>query len=541
MYKVVVVDDENTIRRGIINFINWNELNCEVVAEFSNGLDTVNYLKNNHVDIVVSDIKMPGMNGIQLAEYIYNNNFHTKMIILSAYSDFEYAKQAIRFRVFDFVIKNGFAKELPEVIKKAVAAIKAEDEESSKLITMQRTVYDNINDIKEKFILEYLLGYSEDINEIKRKFNALGIELNNYIIITCEIITEDHLKLENSIHTEIKKCISLCLEDYFHISLIVDKELITTVISLDDSSNKTQNVILELCNNILFTISEFLNLSIRFGISNIHSQLDELAEAYQESKTALASVLAANNKILTFSELNSEHKYDNCICFKKYVEKIINSLKDSDIISAKNALDQLFNEYISRKLTIEDVKISALEICTSCFILLFSYKIYDDMHYEYEKITYKKINGCKSINKLYEILSNNIQYTYDAINTNINNHKQIVIEVNNYIMKNYNKKITLNDIATNLHISSSYLSRLYKKEQGETIFSFLNRTRIEMAKKMLKNTSLRISEVADEVGFDDPAYFTHVFTKYAGSSPKIFREYKKLPEIFDNNMPLQRL
>jgi len=527
MYRVVVIDDENTIRRGIVNLINWNELDCEVVAEFSNGLDTVNYLKNNQVDIVVSDIKMPGMNGIQLAEYICNNSIQAKMIILSAYSDFEYAKQAIKFKVFDFVIKNGFAKELPEVIKKAVSTIKKEREESSKLITVQRSVYENINDVKEKFILEYLLGYTEDINEIKRKFESLNILLDSFIVITCEIMAEDSEFL-NNIHAEIKKSISLGFEGFYHISLVVDRELIATVVSLKENSNNTVNQIKNLCNNILFMINEFLKVNVRFGISLIHDRLDELAKAYQESKTTLAYIFDESKKISTFDEYNVGQKCVNEVCVNKYIERIVSSLEANNVTAAGNILEQLFNEYISKNITIEDIKVSALAICTSCFMLISTYKTEDNTHIEYGEIIYKKINKCKYINRLYEIVNECIQYVFDAMNNNVSNQKQIVNDINNYIMKNYSRKITLNDIASNLHISCSYLSRLYKKEQGETIINFLNKTRIEMAKKLLKNTALRISDVANEVGFDDPAYFTHVFIKYTGSSPKDFRENKKL-------------
>jgi len=528
MFKVVVIDDENIIRRGIVNLINWNELECEVIAEFSNGLDTVNYLKNNQVDIVVSDIKMPGMSGIQLAEYIYNNNIQTKMIILTAYSDFEYAKQAIKFKVFDFVVKNGFAKELPEAIKKAVATIKKEREESSKLITVQRSVYENINDVKEKFILEYLLGYSEDINEIKRKFESLNIMLDKFIVITCEIMADEHPEFVNNIHVEIKKNISLGFEGFYHISLIVDKELITTVVSLKENSNNTVNLFKDLCNNILFMINEFLNINVRFGISSVHDRPDELAKAYQESRTALTYIFDENQKISIYSEHNSGQKCVNEVCVNKYVEKIVNSLENSNISMAKSVLEQMFNKYISNNFPIEDIKVSSLAICTSCFMLLSTYMAEDDMHIEYAETTYKRINQCKFVNRLYEIVKESIQYVFGAMNTNVSIQKQIVNDVNNYIIKNYNKKITLNEIASKLHISRSYLSRLYKKEQGETIINFLNKTRIEMAKKLLKKTTLRISEVANEVGFDDPAYFTHVFIKYTGSSPKDYRENKSI-------------
>ena len=525
MYKVIVVDDENVIRKGIVSLIPWKELDCEIAAEFSNGLDVVSYLEENPADIVVSDVKMPGMDGIQLAEYICNNYPRLKLIILSAYSDFEYAKQAIRFKVFDFIVKNSFVKEIPIVVKKAADAISKENEESSKLVTMQRTVYESITDIKEKVILEYLLGYLEDANEIKRKFEALDITLDHYLVVTCEILVEDQLKLENNIHTNIKRFISLGLEDLFHVSLVVDKELISTVVSLKEKGDKALKQVGDLCNNIMFMIDQFLQINTRFGVSSVHSRLDELSAAYRESKTALDSVFGNEKNISTYVELNAGQDADavHGICTYKYVEKVVNSLRDKNLAEAGSALDQLLNEYMLENLTVEGIKNSALSICASCFMLLSAYQKYDSVHIAKEKTIYKKINECKSIHSLREIMHDNIRYIFDAVNADKSNRNQIVLDIDNYLKENYNKQITLKEIASSLHVSSSYLSRLYKREQGETIIEVLNKTRIEMAKKLLRDTSIRISEVANEVGFDDPAYFTHVFTKYVGSTPKDFK------------------
>lgn len=523
MYKVIIVDDENIIRRGIVSLIPWSELDCEVAAKFSNGLDVVSYLRDNHADIVVSDVKMPGMDGIQLAEYVCNNYPKLKLIILSAYSDFEYAKQAIRFRVFDFIVKNGFAKEIPVVVKKAIDAISRENEESSKLAVMQRAAYEGINDIKEKVILEYLLGYLEDVNEIKRKFKALDITLDNYLVITCEILAEDQLKPESNIHANIKRFISLGLGDFFHVSLVAGKELISTVVSLKEADGKTLKLVEGLCSNIMLMIGEFLQIDTRFGVNSVHSRLDELSAAYRESKSALASAFGNDKNISTFAELTPSQKAAHSICTYKHAEKVVNSLKDKDISEAGKALEHLFNEYMLKNLTVEEIKISALSISASCFMLLSDYQIYDDIHIEKEKTIYKKINECKSIKSLQEIIYDNIRYIFDAIKTSKSNRNQIVLDVDSYLRENYNRQITLKGIALSLHVSSSYLSRLYKRERGETIIDALNKMRIEVAKKLLKDTTIRISEVANEVGFDDPAYFTHVFIKYVGSTPKDFK------------------
>lgn len=126
MFKVLVVDDERHIRNGIISVIDWELIGCRIVKDCANGVEAVDYLENNEVDIVISDIKMPGMNGIELAEYINLNKDKTKVILLTAYSDFTNAHLAIKHNVSEYVVKTDFIEELPRAIEKVKASYRGD-------------------------------------------------------------------------------------------------------------------------------------------------------------------------------------------------------------------------------------------------------------------------------------------------------------------------------------------------------------------------------------------------------------------------------
>ena len=128
-YKVIVADDEDVIRKGIVYLIDWDKLNCEIVQECTDGLQVLKYLEKNTADIVITDIKMPKLSGIELMEEIDKKHKGLKMILVTAYTDFEFARKALRYGAVDFVVKNDIITDLPKAVKKAVWQYETEKKE----------------------------------------------------------------------------------------------------------------------------------------------------------------------------------------------------------------------------------------------------------------------------------------------------------------------------------------------------------------------------------------------------------------------------
>ena len=138
MYKVMIVDDEPIIKQGLLCFVNWESLDCEVICDAQNGIDAIEKLALHSVDIVLTDVKMPGMNGLELSKFIYENYPSVKVIILTAFSDFSYAQTAIKYNVLDFVIKTNPTEKIPDAIIKAKTLIAQEKEKEEKLKLMEQ-------------------------------------------------------------------------------------------------------------------------------------------------------------------------------------------------------------------------------------------------------------------------------------------------------------------------------------------------------------------------------------------------------------------
>ena len=183
-YKVIVADDEDVIRKGIVYLIDWDKLNCEIVQECTDGLQVLKYLEKNTADIVITDIKMPKLSGIELMEEIDKKHKGLKMILVTAYTDFEFARKALRYGAVDFVVKNDIITDLPKAVKKAVWQYETEKKEREKEQISERE-YQNIQGyVLESLLLSKALNAPEDIERY-------GLNDRSYCVCSCEVALLD--------------------------------------------------------------------------------------------------------------------------------------------------------------------------------------------------------------------------------------------------------------------------------------------------------------------------------------------------------------
>lgn len=526
----MIVDDESVIRNGVLCLINWQELHCEVVYEAANGINARNFLESNPVDIVVSDIKMPGMDGLHLSKYIYESYPNTKVIILTAFADFSYAQSAIKYNVVDFIVKTSYVEKLPEAVCKAKELISKQKEKENKIKLLQDNLSENMTEVREKFIKDVLNGIVINHEVIENRLKHLNIQFHNYFIISYEInpsieVTTDINEEEHNKFTiAVKNFLSLASKDYNHLTMIMNKNTLISIVSFTSSSTAVHTkALLMTCNEILSMVEGFMKFAVCIGISQMHSSTHELSLAYKESLEALSCNFYSENNVSVYMktpevklglEVNPTHQY---------TDEIVSGIQHGDPKYAISSLMKLFDKFRNDKEAIEQVKISSMLLCSTCFRLLANYKLDENDYSKNEISIYHQIQNIKSLKSLSFLLSDVIKSVANLIYANNKQDNYLVREVNKFIRTNYNKAINLQIIADYVHVNSSYLSSLYKKQTGESLIDALNKYRVEIAKKLLMDSSKKVFEVAIAVGIEDPAYFTHVFTKYSGVSPK---EYK---------------
>lgn len=525
----MIVDDEPIIKQGLLCFVNWDALDCHVVCDAENGLDAMEKLALHSVDIVLTDIKMPGMGGLELSKFIYENYPNVKVIILTAFADFAYAQAAIKYNVVDFVIKTNPTEKIPDAIEKAKALIVQEKETEEKLKLMEQKANIRMSEICEKFFKDVFNGILVSDSLIRSKLTELEIVIENYFVVLFDIhsIPNESLSISpedyNKFMQSVINLLDMAFKNYSHYTVAMDRNLLVAVISFK-SSNIPVNTqtLLVTCNEILSMADSFMRFTISIGISQMQKSIPALPVAYQEAKDALKGGFYNDNHVSVFTphtpiapSSSSQPHY--------FAEKIVNSLQLEDPSEAVKTLKNLLDDYRRNKEPIENIKVACMLTASYCYRLLAGHKLFAPELADSEPEIYKQIQVSRSIQNLLNILSTLIENISNVMLTNENKFSFLIKETQKYIRNNFHRNINLQTIADNIHVNSSYLSRLYKKETGESIVDVINKCRIENAKKLLKDPVNKVFEVASAVGIEDPAYFTHVFTKYTGMSPK---EYK---------------
>lgn len=517
MYKVVIVEDERIIRQGILTLINWETLGCVVVADFANGMDTLEYMKQHKVDLVITDIIMPQLNGLELCEHISHHYPHTKMLILSSHSDFAYAKEALRYGVNDYIIKSNFVKELPPAVSKVVTEI----EDCSKSNAIPIFEGQDLDEVKIMFLERIFHDQNSDEKKVNQLISLLGHDLNHYYILFSDL---EYIKtpcLEKNQYTSIINFYTMVFQDTWHISFWRDNHSIVTLVNFhDDSPTLNLQQLVMQCNKILSTVTNYMSFQLNISISKCHHSLQELKLAYEEATSNLNTLDTENNLYLYQDSQHSEYTIPEK---NDVIKKFLHFIHARDATDKDSYLTELFTAYQYASTGLEQTKIDLLIILSHCFRIIAEKDISSKNLEQLEADANTMILQCNALHSLYKFVGTLLEDLHTLTQSTQTHNNSLVLYVNSYIKEHYNSSIKLGDIAKELHVNSSYLSRLYKSKTGDSIITSVNKYRINKAKELLERGNHLVSEVGCMVGIDDPAYFTNVFTKHVGISPKNYK------------------
>ncbi|MBN2899247.1 MAG: response regulator [Clostridia bacterium] len=533
MYSVMIVDDEPIIRKGISNFIPWDSIDCKVDFEATNGLEALEVIEANQPDIIISDIKMPGMDGLGLSKYIHENLPHIKVILLTGYSDFEYAQSAIRYNVVDFVLKPSSNEKIIQAIETAKKMIAEERLQSQKLESMEEQLSQNLKLLQEKFLYDYIKGLHQDKQVIQDKIENLDICLQHYHVLSFQFSTHDYNEIidikenKQNILKEIKDFVSIIFKDFNHYNISVNCHCICSIIDVEqDGIEDSTTFLLNKSRKLLDFFSNFMGIDIALGISDLHQNIEEIAAAYKEADASLSLRFYEENTIFTYSDYAPTVSKPDKASEHHDIDMIIDAIKSNNQEQALATMYEFIEALKSSRQPIEHIKNLGILIASLCFKLLSTHYINMSETMEDSSKTYTDILGSDSISDLTHILETVILSAIDKLSYLSSQDNYIIKKIMRHLESNYDHQIKLNDLAELAHVNSSYLSRLIKQETGSTLTEILTKIRIDKAKELLELGHMKTYEIAIKVGIEDPAYFSQVFKKYTGLSPSEFKKIR---------------
>lgn len=538
MYRILLVDDEILVRDAIKENIDWEGLGCELTGICENGQQAAEFVKQHPVDIVLTDILMPYMDGMELSHFLHDNYPDVVIVIFSGFGEFEYAKKAIQYNVSEYLLKPVTAMELTEVINKMKDKVDQRRKEKAKMERLTRaseSYRKNAQIIRFKAI-EAVVNCTVDVKTGMEQLAAMGIELTEGscrvaifdIDIYSDIYQVDTVKRQESalmafvlynISDEIVKRENAGIayqEGGNHVCILFQEKWGR------DRNEKTK----EICREIQQKMQEVMGISVSVGIGKWVRRPEQLLISHDTAeKTIQYRYLLGEGLLLDMEEMKPEQN----ISLEKYLNDLSEAIKAGAQENAEKAMRDIE----------EAVKGAMVEKSRACMylqqVIRTIDRICEDVSADMEKILkgrdmlLQQVTEQKSFGRACDVVREYVMKMFKML-TDMNSssgQRQARMAVE-YIQKNYmNPNLSLNDICSYLNISTSYFSTIFKEMTGETFTEVLIRTRMEKAKELLENTTMKNYEIAEKVGFSDPHYFGISFKKMTGITPTEYAREKR--------------
>lgn len=545
MYKLLLVDDEEDVREGVVREINWEAIGFEVIEKAENGREALEMVERLQPDVVVTDIQMPFMNGLQLAEAIRERFPTIKLIILTGHDEFEYAQKAIKLHIDEYVLKPFSAQELINALLKVKEQIQEEVSHRENVQLLKEHYRKSMPVLKENF-LATLMNRKLPRDEVYEKAANYGIDLsgNSYVVAVLSIdgVLIHEEDLEN--RGELTQSVSLKYSEdqalkYFALlnitEEIADKHRLGLVFMHNDqvvvlaaresmvreaALQETMKVLEEVRQNV----EKYLKFTLTVGIGTVMKDVTKISYSYEDAVLALDyRLILGNNRMIYIDDV--EKRSVEKIRFDDVKEHALTRcIKVGTSQEIRETMDELFHG-IEGGVSVKDYQIYLLEILTCILKAAKDSNLNVDEVFGDHFIPFTEINKFTSLEEakhwlaeLCASMMNHIatdrQYTY----------KNLVEMAKDYTKSHYHEgDITINKVCGHLHISAGYFSSIFKKETKMTFVNYLNHIRMEAAKELLRSTDMKALEIAEKVGYADANYFSFSFRKNVGVSPKEYR------------------
>ena len=538
MLKVFLVEDEVVMRNGIKNNIPWEQEGFEFAGEASDGELAYPLIKKEKPDILITDIRMPFMDGLELSRLVKKELPQIKIIILSGYNEFDYAKTAINIGVTDYLLKPISSAKLLEAVKKVADMIEKEQDNARLIKRYEKEMEENI--LQEKHKLWGALASNRlSTIELLEKGQRLGIDFtaSAYQVFLFKLMQEgDATGCSEELNRASEKVNELAGSWEYVLSFDRSPEGWAFLIK-GESEEEVQSTYLETRKELLELVEGYPKVEYFGGIGNVVHRIGDIQTSYKEAARAFSSRFFMDaNQIADSAEMvkvqmEQDGKIDvsKMLSKKREHELVERFLKNGTTEEVDSFLDELFQnigEQNCKSLLYRQYVVMDLFFCASDFL--------GNLEIDIENLP----EECRDINQIVEKAEDaeNLRYQIENLFTETmqlrdghskKKYSELLEDAKAFIDENYkHDEMSLNTVAAQVNISPSYFSTIFSSEMGQTFVEYLTHVRLEKAKELLMCSNMRTAEIGYEVGYKDSHYFIYIFKKVVGCSPKEYRNRK---------------
>lgn len=519
-YKVFFVEDEIITREGIRDNVDWQASGFEFCGEATDGEMALPLLRTSQPDVLITDIKMPFMDGLQLSKIVRERMPWVKIIILSGHDEFEYAQKAIRLGITDYLLKPVTVQKLQTVLQKLTMQLDQERKERVILKKLQEQIEDNRAMLRERLLFKLVVGAVSSAEAVEVG-QSLGLDLiaRRYLVVILKLELGDRTEpYDHDEYQQVQRVLTEVAEKKPDVFVIKrdwgDMILIIKGSTPEYLEEERDQLLEELSQTVAKT-----RYRLTIGVGPSKERIADISQSFKDALVHIQNPVHISSRVSN----QSFERGELLTLDKTAIENYLRS-------GVKDEFDKFFNGYL-RPLGETALKSALIKNYIFVDVILATAKLVNELGGDVDRVLPELssietiLSNVKSVHQLreeaYKIISIGLTYRDSRPN---GQHVYLIRQAKAYIEHHYaDPELSLNDVAAQVNLSASHFSAVFSQETCQTFKEYLTEIRINKAKELLRMTPLRSADIAYQVGYNDPHYFSSVFKKTTGLSPIEFR------------------
>ncbi|GLI08191.1 hypothetical protein YDYSG_42210 [Paenibacillus tyrfis] len=529
MYRMIVVDDEAWIRERLVHTIDWGKLDIGFVHEATCGEEALALAGEVQPDLILTDIRMPRMDGLELIERIKEQRLAAKVVIISGFSDFEYAKKALSLGASDYILKPVEDDDLLDVVARCLEQIETDRRKEALLKKADDQVNKRLPLLKEMLFSKLIMGHKPDEPKLREALNDFGLKNKGlrHACLVLQVPEPQAFPTENKPEANFTQFVLRnLLQDFLpnvceNEIVFVHADEVVCIVSSFKEDDELARACLTMFEDIRKIVHKIIGSTIIIGLGGAVGDLLDVSASYRQAKQMLLHGYLDTGRSKETKSAAGPHKTGG---YRLYdTEALINHIRVGNKAAALASLDQIVRE--NGNIRPIDLKFIYIDIVNSIVRTTVESSWAGKDFSNFSLHFFELLQQSQSTDEIHGLLGDTITKIIDFLEHSQSKRRRKVIDkALEYMELHYPEELNLNAVAERFYLNASYFSKIFKEELGVSYTKYLMEFRVNKAAELMSDPTLKIYEISRRVGYEDVQYFTKMFKSIKGITPGQYRE-----------------
>lgn len=536
MYRIMLVDDEPEIRDGLLEIINWAQEGFQVVGIAENGLEALQVAESVLPDLVVTDIRMPFLDGLEMARRMRRILPTVQFIVLSGYDEFDYARQAVQIQIRDYILKPISSVEFTEVLRRAKLHLDEDFAQRKNVEVLRAHFRDSLPILRELLLTSLLTGGVSTQEALQSAAQyELPLQSNRYAVALMSIGAKENDEQDEIGNPELMRfavinIVAEVLQEQADCHVFHFNRQVAVLFLLQSEEEQPFSQMVTLLDAARQAVRRYLGCSLAVGVGNTCEQIAQLHHATQQAQSALdQSIVLGDGQVLTIAD-TEPGSATQLTADEMTLRALSNSVKLGNADEAEQQVHALLEAVRVSKASFQDYQVYLMEVLTTLIRTARDLEVdWTPRAGEGEPVALEAVLQSRDLEETESVLCSLCRAIAESVqSTRMETGRRLSQLAVEYLKANYAKSdMSLEKVCRHLHISTAYFSTLFKREMKRTLHQYLTELRMDKAMTLLTSTDLKTADIAQMVGMSEPSYFSYSFKKHFTISPSQARRNAK--------------